>query len=746
MFEGLDDIDWSKMHHAYGTAEEVPALLRELDSAEEETRSRALSRFYSAVHHQGDVYRCTAASLPFLFELAQDAAAPGRAAVIELLVSIGESAIERLAFERDHVQDSEDAGVAGEDTEAEDDYWDYIGHPEAATLVRERAEAFIGFAAAPDRLVRQAAVPALGLFVDDAQRAFAVLRERLAAEAGAVERLLVLRTTAVLALRRPEVSEFATAWLGELLDDAALDPTVRLGALVQRARCIPGFDAQEAVRAAVGLLREQPAPAEDWWHSPAPAAPQPAIEPGSAPAHIIAAFEELARHGKVHSPVTALLNTFHEVLDGRVAERTELLAQQLRSEDAGARVDALRMAKELIQAWRGDHGPLVALIGDHLAGPHPQVVAEAAAALAACGALAEPARPALAAFVTKQCADRCGQCGPRAWAHPRRELRRAHQEAALALAGLGDERALPSLLVALDDGVDAWRAVRAAGRLPGAAGELAPRLVDRLRGFDLAQERTEQEVAGVLAALGDLADPAGLGAVEEVLDRAMRGGQWPIVRFALRALRQFGPAAAPARSAIRALTEPGGSGDAETALAAVTALWAVGGDPDEVLPLLLPGLDGDGGPFRAGDIDDVAGLLGAIGPAAAAALPRLRERAAGRGWPGVHCAAALWDVGGEHEAETVLDVLLPAWEDNPCTGRVVVPCLERMGLAARPAAPALQAQLALPGRGENLLTTIEGDEELQRACRAVLARLGEPATQQDPHGPSRPDRTAGTFA
>ncbi|MFG2696905.1 HEAT repeat domain-containing protein [Kitasatospora sp. NPDC048407] len=732
MFEGLDEIDWSKIGHAYGTAEEVPALLRGLASAEEETRGDARSRFYSAVHHQGDVYRCTAASLPFLFELAQDAAAPDRAAVIELLVSIGGSALERLEFERRFAQDSADAGTEGQDAEADDAYRDYVGHPEAAALVRERAEAFIGFTAEPDRLVRQAAIPALGLFVDDAERAFAVLRERLAAEPGAVERLLVLRTTAVLALRRPEVSEFATAWFGELLDDAALDPTVRLGALVERARCVPGFDADEAVRAAIGLLREQPAPADDWWHAPTPATPQPAIEPGSAPAHVIAAFEELDRDGKVHSPVTGLLSSFHEVLNGRVAERTELLAQQLRSEDAGARMDALRMAKELIRSWRGDHGPLIALIGDHLADPRPQVVAEAAAALAACGPLAESARPALAAFVAERCGGPCEQCGPRRWAHSQRELRRAHQEAALALARLGDERALPSLLVALDDGVDAWRAIPAAGHLPGAAGELAPRLVDRLRGFDLQQEQTEQEVAGVLAALGRLADPAGLGAVEEALDRAVRDEQWPIVRYALRALRQFGPAAAPALPAIRALAGPAAPGNAETALAAITTLWAVGADPDEVLPLLLPGLDDDGGPFRAIDIDDVADLLGAIGPAAAAALPRLRERATGTDWHGVHCAAALWDIGGESEAQAVLNVLLPAWENNAYTGRVVVPCLERMGPAARPAASALQAQLALPGRGEGLFTTIEEDENLQRACRAALARLDQPDAQQDP--------------
>ena len=89
MFDGLHAIDWASMEHAYGSAEEVPGLLWALRSPDAEERHTALDRFYSAVHHQGSVYPPTAASLPFLLELAADHATPDRAAVVELVVSIG---------------------------------------------------------------------------------------------------------------------------------------------------------------------------------------------------------------------------------------------------------------------------------------------------------------------------------------------------------------------------------------------------------------------------------------------------------------------------------------------------------------------------------------------------------------------------------------------------------------------------------------------------------------------------------
>ncbi|MFF1788393.1 HEAT repeat domain-containing protein [Kitasatospora sp. NPDC058243] len=557
MFDGLHDIDWSQMHHAYGTAEEVPGLLHALASSDEEERGDALGRFYGAVHHQGDVYQCTAASVPFLFELAGDAAVPVRAAVVELLVGIGSAALAYGA--------------------TEENSWDFSGHYKAAALMREQAEAFIGFATDSDRLVRQAAIPALGLLVDDAERAAAVLRERLPAAPGVVERLLLVEAMAELALPRPDMLASASAWFTSLADDTALDPTTRLAALIQHARCTPDFHAQEATRTAIALLREQKAPTGDWWLTPTPATPAPTIEPGSAPVEVIAAFEDLDRHATVHSPVTGLLRTFHEVLGARVSERTMLLAEQLRSADPGTRLDALRMGSEIIRSRSAGHGPLVALIGAQLADPYLEVVAEAASALGTCHPVPEPARPVLAAFVAAQHA----QYGPQAWASPQRHLRRAHQEAVLALARLGDERALPSLLVALDGGVDAWRAVQAAKWLPGAAGQLVPRLVERLLGFDLDQQWIETEVNSTLQALGHLGGTAALGAVEEVLDRAVRGEKWGIVCSALAALRQFGPAAAPALPVIRELAALGAAVNSNVAPAAVAALRAIEGDAQE---------------------------------------------------------------------------------------------------------------------------------------------------------------------
>jgi hypothetical protein len=47
-------------------------------------------------------------------------------------------------------------------------------------------------------------------------------------------------------------------------------------------------------------------------------------------------------------------------------------------------------------------------------------------------------------------------------------------------------------------------------------------------------------------------------------------------------------------------------------------------------------------------------------------------------------------------------------------------CLQRMGPAAAPALPRIHAELALARRGGGFFATIEDDEALQRAGRAVI--------------------------
>lgn len=75
---GLDDIDWAGLDHAYGSAEDVPDLLRALSSADEDERQAALGELFTNIFHQGNRYGASAAAVPFLLALASDPGAPER--------------------------------------------------------------------------------------------------------------------------------------------------------------------------------------------------------------------------------------------------------------------------------------------------------------------------------------------------------------------------------------------------------------------------------------------------------------------------------------------------------------------------------------------------------------------------------------------------------------------------------------------------------------------------------------------
>ncbi|MFJ3646423.1 HEAT repeat domain-containing protein [Streptomyces murinus] len=85
--DGLDAVPWADLAHAYGSAADVPAILRALarpgPGPEREGR---LDELDSAIYHQGGaVYAAGAAALPFLLELAAAPGLPLRAAIVELL-------------------------------------------------------------------------------------------------------------------------------------------------------------------------------------------------------------------------------------------------------------------------------------------------------------------------------------------------------------------------------------------------------------------------------------------------------------------------------------------------------------------------------------------------------------------------------------------------------------------------------------------------------------------------------------
>lgn len=523
-----------------------------------------------------------------------------------------------------------------------------------------------------------------------------------------------------LALRLPTARSSATAWLDTLAGEATADPDNRLAALVHKARCSPASIGAETVLTAISLLRQltpasQPEPEGKKCEADPDAcacAAEPATTTGQdVPPQIAAAFADLERHNRVHAPTTDLLRRFHAVLDARLPERTALLTEQLRSPDPATRYDAIRMAKDLITSWRGEHTGLVVLLTECLLPEDPYTTAAAAEALGSLPLVSEPAREALAAYIDAYRAAH----GSDVWASPHPLRRRAHQEAVMALARLGDVRALPCLLTALDTGCDAWRAIQVAGHLSAAAEELVPRLARLLAEADLSKQWPHMDTGALISALAELRHPAGLPALTHAVSAAVRHEHWSTATSAVNALASFGPGAAPALMVIRPLTD---AEDVHLRSAAATAVWELGRDAVESVPS-LEALLGSHCNHNAAD------TLGRIGPPAQTAVPRLRELLdAGYEWTRVHAAAALWDIGGEAEADVVVQTLLAAWEKNGATGNHALACLARMGPAAAPALPRIQAELALPQRGGRFQSA--NDAEVQRLCRDILARLSYP--------------------
>ena len=75
----LDDPRWPTLSHAYGSAADIPELLRKLACATGPTTgydSEPWFTLWSSLCHQGDVYDASYAALPHIVEIACDAKEP----------------------------------------------------------------------------------------------------------------------------------------------------------------------------------------------------------------------------------------------------------------------------------------------------------------------------------------------------------------------------------------------------------------------------------------------------------------------------------------------------------------------------------------------------------------------------------------------------------------------------------------------------------------------------------------------
>ncbi len=89
LLQGVQQVAWSSLSHAYGPADNVPGLLRELLSPEQEKRQWALGELFSCICHQGTIYDASVAAVPFLIELLAAPETPDKSDIACLLASIG---------------------------------------------------------------------------------------------------------------------------------------------------------------------------------------------------------------------------------------------------------------------------------------------------------------------------------------------------------------------------------------------------------------------------------------------------------------------------------------------------------------------------------------------------------------------------------------------------------------------------------------------------------------------------------
>jgi hypothetical protein len=88
VLDGLDDVFWGALTHAYGFADDVPGLIRDLRSPDPDVRAEARYELYGNIHHQGTRYEASAYAVPFLLELVADPATPDRSGLVLLLATL----------------------------------------------------------------------------------------------------------------------------------------------------------------------------------------------------------------------------------------------------------------------------------------------------------------------------------------------------------------------------------------------------------------------------------------------------------------------------------------------------------------------------------------------------------------------------------------------------------------------------------------------------------------------------------
>jgi hypothetical protein len=98
--EGLNAVNWSVLHHAFGDANDIPILLQAVLSDDKDERKLAFILLRETIWHQGTVYEASAYTVPFLLKMLASPETQDKISIALLLalLATGDSYLEVNAY------------------------------------------------------------------------------------------------------------------------------------------------------------------------------------------------------------------------------------------------------------------------------------------------------------------------------------------------------------------------------------------------------------------------------------------------------------------------------------------------------------------------------------------------------------------------------------------------------------------------------------------------------------------------
>ncbi|MBE7453426.1 MAG: hypothetical protein HS111_32560 [Kofleriaceae bacterium] len=133
----LDQVPWANLDHAYGSAEDIPDMIRALGSGDPDARAQARGGLHASLDHQGvQRFESTFRAIPFLIGLLADPSTPDRGELARLLAELAVG--DTCWFLHDGVHRERQMNV------------DDAARPQHASVIRGRDFATRGFPRLPD--------------------------------------------------------------------------------------------------------------------------------------------------------------------------------------------------------------------------------------------------------------------------------------------------------------------------------------------------------------------------------------------------------------------------------------------------------------------------------------------------------------------------------------------------------------------------------------------------------------------